>query len=81
MYALGYKELTGKTADRLQIYNLDEDSNSKHTQKIDNSGIETIREKIIYSANEIRDNKLSKTCETKTCESCWHKQLCSGVNK
>lgn len=81
MYALGYKELTGKTADRLQIYNLDEDNNSKHTQRIDNSGIETIREKIIYSANEIRDNKLSKTCETKTCESCWHKQLCSGANK
>ena len=81
MYALGYKELTGKTADRLQIYNLDEDNNSKHTQKIDNAGIETIRDKIIHSANEIRDNKLSKTCETKTCESCWHKQLCSGVKK
>jgi DNA helicase-2/ATP-dependent DNA helicase PcrA len=81
MYALGYKELTGKTADRLQIYNLDEDNNSKHTQRIDNNGIEAIKEKIIYSANEIRENKLSKTCEIKTCESCWHKQLCSGANK
>jgi DNA helicase-2/ATP-dependent DNA helicase PcrA len=79
MYALGYKELTGKTADRLQIYNLDEDNNSKHTQRIDNSSIDTIREKIIYSANEIRDNKLAKTCEVKTCQSCWHKQLCSGA--
>lgn len=81
MYALGYKELTGKTADRLQIYNLDEDNNSKHTQRIDNNGIDGIREKIIYSANEIRDNKLVKTCEVKTCQSCWHKQLCSGAKK
>ncbi|MGC6413322.1 MAG: ATP-dependent helicase [Bacteroidia bacterium] len=81
MYALGYKELTGKTADRLQIYNLDEDNNSKHTQRIDNTALDSIREKIIYSANEIRDNKLSKTCETKTCESCWHRQLCSGARK
>jgi DNA helicase-2/ATP-dependent DNA helicase PcrA len=81
MYALGYKELTGKTADRLQIYNLDENNNSKHTQLIDNNGIDIIREKIIYSANEIRDNKLAKTCEVKTCQTCWHKQLCSGVKK
>lgn len=79
MYALGYKELTGKTADRLQIYNLDEDNNSKHTQRIDTSNIDIIREKIIYSANEIRDNKLAKTCEVKTCQTCWHKQLCSGA--
>ena len=79
MYALGYKELTGKTADRLQIYNLDENNNSKHTQRIDNNGIDVIREKIIYSANEIRDNKLGKTCVSSTCNTCWHKQLCSGV--
>lgn len=79
MYALGYKELTGKTADRLQIYNLDENNNSKHTQRIDNNGIDTIREKIVFSANEIRDNKLTKTCEVKTCQTCWHRQLCSGA--
>lgn len=81
MYALGYKELTGKTADRLQIYNLDEDNNSKHTQRIDSSSIDDIREKIIYSANEIRNNRLAKTCEVKTCSTCWHRQLCSGANK
>ena len=26
-----------------------------------------------------RDNKLTKTCEVKTCSTCWHKQLCSGA--
>lgn len=79
MYALGYKELTGSTANRLQIFNLDEDNNSKHTQLLDNSKIDEIKERIIISANDIRDNKLQKNCPPTTCEKCWHKQLCSGV--
>ena len=79
MYALGYKELTGKTADRLQIFNLDEDKNSKHTQRLDNSKIDEIKERIITSANDIRDNKLQKSCPPTTCNSCWQRQLCSGV--
>lgn len=79
MYALGYKELTGKTADRLQIFNLDEDKNSKHTQRLDNSKIDEIKERIITSANDIRDNKLQKTCPPSTCNTCWQRQLCSGV--
>lgn len=79
MYALGYKELTGKTADRLQIFNLDEDKNSKHTQRLDNSKIDEIKERIITSANDIRDNKLQKSCPPTTCNTCWQRQLCSGV--
>lgn len=79
MYALGYKELTGKTADRLQIFNLDEDRNSKHTQRLDNSKIDEIKERIINSANDIRDNKLKKSCPPTTCNTCWQRQLCSGV--
>lgn len=79
MYALGYKELTGKTADRLQIFNLDEDKNSKHTQRLDNSKIDEIKERIITSANDIRNNKLQKSCPPTTCNTCWQRQLCSGV--
>ncbi|NER10041.1 DNA helicase-2 / ATP-dependent DNA helicase PcrA [Muriicola jejuensis] len=79
MYALGYKELTGKTADRLQIYNLDESKNSKHTQRLENSRIEEIKERIISSANEIRDNNLEKSCAPTACVSCWVKPLCSGI--
>lgn len=79
MYALGYKELTGRTADRLQIFNLDEDGHSKTQQNIDNSKIKDIREKIVYSANEIRENKLSKSCSIETCKSCYYKSLCSGI--
>lgn len=80
MYALGYKELTGETADFLQIYNLDEDKNSKITQKLENERIENIRKRIVKSANEIQQNKLTKTNITTTCKDCFHHKLCSGKN-
>ncbi len=81
MYALGYKELTGKQADMLQIFNLDEDNNSKLTQKLENNKIEEIRTRIISSAKEIKANRLEKTCDVKICTSCYHKSLCSGPIK
>jgi len=79
LYALGYKELTGDNADFLQIFNLDEESHSKTTQKLENSRLEEIKKRIIDSANEIRQNNLTKTCDVINCESCYHISLCSGV--
>ena len=79
MYALGYRELTGRLADNLQIFNLDVDGHSKTEQSIDNTRLEEISQKISHSANEIRDNKLNKTCEVKTCEECYYNAICSGV--
>ena len=79
MYALGYKELTGRTADFLQIFNLDESGHSKKQQQLDNNLLEVIKTKIVTSANEIRNNNLDKTCVAKTCNTCFQKQICSGV--
>lgn len=79
MYALGYKELTGRLADNLQIFNLDDDGHSKTEQTIDNSRLEEISQKISHSANEIRDNRLDKTCEVNTCKECYYNAICSGA--
>jgi DNA helicase-2/ATP-dependent DNA helicase PcrA len=79
MYALGYQELTGEKADLLQIYSLDEGKHSKQTQELANDMIDEIKTRIRNSANDIRANKLEKTCEVKVCKSCFHKQLCSGA--
>lgn len=79
LYALGYRELSGKTADFLQIFNLDEDGHSKKTQQLDNNQLESIKTKIVDSANRIRENRLEKTCISTACNSCFHKQLCSGI--
>lgn len=81
LYALGYQDLTGETADFLQIFNLDEDSNSKSTQKLENSRLDEIRSRIIDSANDIRANNLEKTCISEICKTCFHKQLCSGIKE
>jgi DNA helicase-2/ATP-dependent DNA helicase PcrA len=81
MYALGYKELTGKIADRLQIFNLDEDGHSKTQQNIDNTKLKDISDKIVLSANAIRENKLDKTCKTSICSDCYYKKICSGIKK
>lgn len=64
MYALGYKELTGTTADFLQIFNLDENGHSKKQQQLDNNQLDIIKTKIVASANEIRNNNLDKTKTT-----------------
>lgn len=79
LYALGYRELTGRTANFLQIFNLDENSQTKSTQPIDNTQLDTIKVKIVDSANEIRNNNLPKTCFLSSCNNCFHKQLCSGI--
>lgn len=79
MYALGYQELTGEKADLLQIYSLDEGKHSKQTQELANDMIDEIKVRIRKSADDIRANKLDKTCEVKVCKSCFHKQLCSGA--
>jgi DNA helicase-2/ATP-dependent DNA helicase PcrA len=81
MYALGYKELSGTDADYLQIYNLDENSPSEKTQSLDNSQLNNISNKIVNSANKIRNNKLEKTNVPDKCKSCIHKPLCSGAKK
>jgi DNA helicase-2/ATP-dependent DNA helicase PcrA len=77
LYALGYQELNGTKADMLQIVNLDEGHQTFTNQKLDNSNLEEIKEKIINSANEIRANKLNKTCDINICNECYYKALCS----
>ncbi|WP_048642568.1 ATP-dependent helicase [Cyclobacterium amurskyense] len=79
MYALGYKELTGETANYLQIFSLDEEQHRKHTQPLANDKIAEIKTKIVSSANDIRDNKLDKTHDPKACASCYQRKLCSGA--
>jgi len=79
LYALGYKELSGQTADFLQIFNLDEKGHSKQTQPLDNNMLDSIKTEIIDSANAIRCNKLDKTNNKNSCKTCLHTKLCSGI--
>lgn len=65
LYALGYRDLTGENADFLQIYNLDK--NESHKNELTADDLNTIRNKIISAANDIRSNNLEHTCNDPEC--------------
>jgi DNA helicase-2/ATP-dependent DNA helicase PcrA len=79
LYALGYQDLTGEKADFLQIYNLDEELPHPDKQELTYNALNTTRDRIVHAANNIRGNKLDKTCDATKCANCYQHRLCSGV--
>ncbi len=79
LYALGYQELSGEKADFLQIYNLDEELPHPDTKELFNEDLNSTKQLIITSANQIMSNILNKTCNKKMCDTCYQVKLCSGV--
>ena len=76
IYALGYKENTGKLADRLMIYNLDAPDGSRNrSQSVKSSDIKDTQKKIVDAANNIRSSNLPR-CKGSACDSCYVKGLC-----
>lgn len=65
LYALGYRDLTGENADFLQIYNLDK--NESHKNELTANDLDSIKNKIILAANDIRNNNLEHTCNNPEC--------------
>lgn len=65
LYALGYKALTGENADFLEIYNLDK--NEPFKSELQTKELDTMQQKIILAAKDIRNNNLDKNCEDPTC--------------
>lgn len=65
LYALGYKQLTGANADYLEIYNLDSNDNKRFELEI--RDLDSMKQKIIDAANDIRANKLDHTCNDPKC--------------
>lgn len=65
LYAMGYKELTGETADYLQIY--DFSKGKENNIRLANSELASAEQEIIVAAEHIRTNKLNSTCNKKGC--------------
>lgn len=65
LYALGYKELTGQTADFLQIY--DFSKGHENNIKLATEELTGAQKEIIDAAEKIRSNLLSDTCSRKGC--------------
>ncbi|TNF01148.1 MAG: ATP-dependent helicase [Bacteroidetes bacterium] len=65
LYALGYKELTGKTADYLQIYDFAE--SAENNIRLNNADMDQAQQEIINAAEKIRGNDLEERCNKKGC--------------
>ncbi len=79
IYALGYNALTGRNADYIEFYNLEE--NDRQSRQLQNDDLENAKTRIVQAANEIRANQLQKNCSQKTCATCYMAHLCLNKKK
>lgn len=75
IYALGYRELTGRDADFVEIYNLDEGRGVPRS--VQDELIEEVRERVHVAATALRRNAFEQRPQPRTCEACDHRSLCS----
>ena len=77
VYALGYKELTGKSADLIEVLNLDEEGKTTR-EPVDDPLMISVRHKIREAGEALRSNRLHRHAawDEKTCGSCDLVGLC-----
>jgi DNA helicase-2/ATP-dependent DNA helicase PcrA len=74
IYALGYRELTGRDADYVEIYNLDE--RRKKPRTVDGEFIADVQQKVRGAAAALRANHLPAMTSERTCPNCDFLGLC-----
>lgn len=79
VYALGYKELTGKDADVVEIYELDD--RKRKSRSVDADFIADVKVKIGTAAAAIRTGKLRPDAHEKKCPACDYRGLCGAAAK
>lgn len=75
IYALGYEELTGRRANYLEIYNLDE--RKKKPRSVDDDLINDVKEKVRKVAAALRNGALPTQPVAKKCAGCDYRGMCS----
>ena len=76
IYALGYEELTGKRADYVEVYKLDE--RKRKSRSVDDSFIADVKDKVSKSAQALRQSKMPAVPTEKKCSSCDYRGICSA---
>ena len=74
-YALGYRELTGRDADYLEIYDLEEGKGT--ARSVDDELVDSIRDRTQDAAAALRTMNLMPDPEVNKCRRCDFKMLCS----
>ena len=77
IYALGYEELTGRRADFVEIYNLDDGRRIPRT--VDQEFIDEVKHEISGAAAALRANTLPHTPSRAKCRACDYVRMCSAA--
>lgn len=77
IYALGYQELTGRPADYVEIYELDEQKQKRRS--VDDGFIADVKRDVQAAATALRENALPPKAHKKTCGQCDYCNLCSAA--
>jgi DNA helicase-2/ATP-dependent DNA helicase PcrA len=77
IYALGYQELTGRPADYVEIYELDDQKQKRRS--VDDEFIADVQRDVKASAQALRTNQLPPKPHKKTCGQCDYCKLCSAA--
>jgi DNA helicase-2/ATP-dependent DNA helicase PcrA len=77
IYALGYQELTGRAADYVEIYELDDQRQKRRS--VDNEFIADVQRDVKAAAQALRSNQLPPKPHKKTCGQCDFCKLCSAA--
>ena len=74
IYALGYQELTGRNADFVEIYNLDE--RKKIPRSVDEDFVDDVKQEVTRAAKALRENDMTPKTSVRACSSCDYLGLC-----
>jgi DNA helicase II / ATP-dependent DNA helicase PcrA len=75
IYALGYRELTGRDADQVEIYELDE--RKKKSRSVDQDFITEVKRDVREAAVALRSGSLAPKPKPKKCVACDYLRMCS----
>lgn len=73
IYALGYQQLTGQSADLIEIYNLDQGAGTAQRELVEERLLQETEEQVVAAGRYIRDNRL---CRLAHCNGCDMQGIC-----
>jgi DNA helicase-2/ATP-dependent DNA helicase PcrA len=79
IYALGYKELTGRNADYVETYELDQQK--RISRAVDDEVIAHVTKEVYATAKALREAKFPPRPTDKGCNRCDFKRMCSAGSK
>jgi DNA helicase-2/ATP-dependent DNA helicase PcrA len=77
IYALGYQELTGRPADYVEIYELDDQKQKRRS--VDGDFIADVKRDVRTAAKALRSNALPPKPRSQSCGQCDYCRLCSAA--